>query len=100
MGDQDAYGPLDVANGPEVRMLLQCWDLRLTVSLQTSFVENQKKQDQEKQERHAKRAAELSNALEHATRKVQIAEGEVERLQGLLDDGLLQEGGAASDLTS
>lgn len=79
-----AQKPYDVANGPEVKSLLECWDVSVTESIKAVKGAQLKKQQKASKEKEKKQSEEMANALEESERKAQIARTEAARKQKLV----------------
>jgi len=84
--DEAGAKPYHVANGLEVKSLLECWDVSVTEAIKQQIGANQKKLEREKKEKQKKQKQEMGDALEAAERKAQIAKTEVARKQKLVVD--------------
>lgn len=79
--DETGSKPYHVANGAEVKSLLECWDVSVTEAIRQVMGANQKKLEREKKEKQKKQKQEMGDALEAAERKAQIAKTEVAKIQ-------------------
>lgn len=82
--DDAGSKPYHVANGVEVKMMLECWDVSVTETIKQAFGANQKKMEKERKEKEKKQKQEMKEAQESAERKVQIAKTEVARVQKMV----------------
>uniref|UniRef100_A0A7S4UFD6 Uncharacterized protein n=1 Tax=Alexandrium monilatum TaxID=311494 RepID=A0A7S4UFD6_9DINO len=82
--DEIGAKPYHVANGVEVKTLLECWDVSITEKLVTTMAANQKKIEREKKAKEKKQKEEMQDALEQTQRKTQIARTEVARIQKMV----------------
>jgi len=75
--DENATRPGDVANDEDSKMLLECWDIRVTDKLQRKRRASLPKHEREQIEKEEKQKEELASALEEVQRKVIIAKAEL-----------------------
>mmetsp|Transcript_15692 Transcript_15692/g.28232 ORF Transcript_15692/g.28232 Transcript_15692/m.28232 type:complete len:544 (-) Transcript_15692:112-1743(-) len=71
--DESAQRPVDVANGEDAKMLLECWDIRVTKNLQKKRRASMAKGEREQIEKEEKQRAELASALHEASSKREVA---------------------------
>ncbi|CAE8689032.1 unnamed protein product [Polarella glacialis] len=77
--DEAGVKPYNVANGVEVKMLLECWDVSVTETLKEAKGAALKMRDAVRKDKEKKQRSEMEEALMQAKRKVQIAKTEVAR---------------------
>jgi len=82
--DEAGAKPYHVANGAEVKSLLECWDVSVTEKIAHTVAANNKKVQKEREEKESRQKSEMEDALQAAQRKVQIAKTEVARVQKLV----------------
>lgn len=82
--DEVGAKPYYVANGADVKELLECWDISVTETLQKAAGAAAKKMEEEQKAKETKQKVELDEALEESVRKAQIAKTEVARIQKLV----------------
>jgi len=88
--DEQGTKPIDVASNAESKELLLCWDTSATEKIQQQHAafRKAKAKDAEKEERKKlkRQEEELSQAIEEAERKAQIARSELARARKLLQE--------------
>merc|ERR1712151_711647 len=82
--DENATRPRDVANGEDSRMLLECWDIRVTKTMQQKRRASLPRHERERLDKEDMQQQELEEALKEVQRKACIAKVEADDKRRIL----------------